>query len=427
MNRFYGWALPVVVVSPLITPSLYVFDAAAPEIRIGDIVVAVFVVAIFLSRRPPLIAWGLPQKLLLGAFVAAMLSLLVGTLLGFGASIRDVIYVGRLLLYAALFTLVASAVVLDSRNVDRVLLWLGIGTVGLALLAIQQYWNLLGLNRLYVLKVAPNRPDIAEGLNGAVGMTGGPNEFGFMAALLALCMLHATTSRRRLAAYLPLFGVACFLVILSGSRGAAMGLGGGIAVYGLVMLTESVSRGRGRPIEAMLILALVLGIAVYVALSPSLGDSRLEERFSQLSDPTQSPDLVARQIQWKINFDLFARSPIVGVGPLTQSNRAADNEWLLLLRSYGIIGTILIASALLSTVLSGRRTRERTLALATLGAATVYMIPGAVISSVNVMPLFVVGLAAFGSAQPLVTLATQELPSAERRSPAPGIQRHPVT
>ena len=90
---------------------------------------------------------------------------------------------------------------------------------------------------------------------------------------------------------------------------------------------------------------------------------------------------------------------MVGVCPLykAQLQFAADNEWLLLLRSYGILGTLLFVCAVAGPHVihrpkaAGPSVRsQRKLADAVLIASAVYMIPAAVFQSMTLMPLVLV-------------------------------------
>ena len=91
------------------------------------------------------------------------------------------------------------------------------------------------------------------------------------------------------------------------------------------------------------VLSLVLALALAVALlvnNRAIYDEVLW-RFALLGDFTQDSSWTGRLLQWQANLELFARSPWIGVGPLFGADfrYVGDNEWLTLLRSYGLLGT----------------------------------------------------------------------------------------
>ena len=82
------------------------------------------------------------------------------------------------------------------------------------------------------------------------------------------------------------------------------------------------------------------------------------------------------------------KSPFLGVGTLeVLEPGAADNEWLLLLRQWGVLGTFMLVFAIVSPLAGTwlkRKTPSRNLffSLGLLVGAGLYMIPAAFVSSV---------------------------------------------
>ncbi|HZK10764.1 MAG TPA: hypothetical protein VFD10_00165, partial [Atribacterota bacterium] len=65
-------------------------------------------------------------------------------------------------------------------------------------------------------------------------------------------------------------------------------------------------------------------------------------RFNQLENISQATSWQARIVNWKVNYDLWKLSPLFGWGPgKVTMTTIVDNEWLLLLRRYGLIGVII--------------------------------------------------------------------------------------
>lgn len=65
-------------------------------------------------------------------------------------------------------------------------------------------------------------------------------------------------------------------------------------------------------------------------------------RISQLGNIWDATSWQARIVKWKANYDIWKLSPLFGWGPgkMTMTT-IVDNEWLLLLRRYGLIGVII--------------------------------------------------------------------------------------
>ena len=126
-------------------------------------------------------------------------------------------------------------------------------------------------------------------------------------------------------------------------------------------------------------------------------------RVSQLGNIWNATGWQTRIVNWKVNYALWTLSPIFGWGPGKMTMiTVVDNEWLLLLRRYGLIGVIIFILWFanfyfgLSKIYRSSLTVE-TMALAvalqaTLLAYAVYMIPAAVYHSLQLMPILLIFL-----------------------------------
>jgi hypothetical protein len=400
MTRFYRWSVPAIIASVLLTPPLTAFMTDAIAFRIETALVLVWLLLLWASRdtRSVAIAWGKPQRLLLLFVVVALGSTLTGLLFGQAASIRDVVHVGRYVLFVGLLTLVASAIKSDASTVDRVYRWLAICSIGVAVIVVQQYWDIFGLNARYLPQVAPTQferlvYDPASSGGRPVAMTGNPNELGFMSAILALTFVHVALSRSR-RTYLMLFLVQLILLFLSSSRAAAVALAAGLLVYGAINAWRFLHGTETRLLVGVGLMVLIFGSASYLVVSAS--DQTTNEsvqRFSELSNIRNSQNWAARARNWEANKALFLTNPIVGVGPLSYEapgGVSPDNEWLLLLRSYGIVGTALLAASFISLVGLRDHRADRLLGIVILVACSVYMLPASVIYSTELMPLTII-------------------------------------
>lgn len=66
-------------------------------------------------------------------------------------------------------------------------------------------------------------------------------------------------------------------------------------------------------------------------------------RILELNNISQSASWTTRLINWETNLALVQDNLFFGVGPLSRAGLgAADNDWLLFVRSYGFLGLLFV-------------------------------------------------------------------------------------
>ena len=366
---------------------------ALPSVRLDDLLPFLWLpLALRSGLRIPA---SRAAQLRLGALVvlvgAMTLSITIGSFMAFRTSFLDLIQIVRVVKYILIYLMAYSVFArLPARDDDWLpafLLRLG---VALAVLAVAQYTNVFRLNELYVQYVAPTQFHTLVGNYPnprPVGMVGNPNVLGFVFALLAL-VAYAKWHDKFGWLWMAAFAVFASCLALTLSRGAMVALGAGMIAFTTAML---VSGNLRRAARATLIAVLAISSAAAVLASDAVYE-QVTWRLVRVLDPSADGSWVARTFKWEENRELFRSSPMFGVGPLRRSTEiqyTADNEWLLLLRSYGAVGAAITALLLWSSLLvkTGHR---RALAVAISLACTVFMVPAGVVHSLALFPLIMV-------------------------------------
>jgi hypothetical protein len=404
--------LQAVILAVFLTPALPL-GSGLPAIRVEDIIVAVWLLGGIVAAAGgsnTFVVWGRRQTTLAALFVLLPASILAGGLLGVRASsLFDLFYAARIVKFLLILALVGTAFLAGpdrEARLQRMLGWVVTCSVLLVPVVVQQYFNLFGLNDRYVRFVAPTQyMTLVSRFTSPrpVGMVGNPNELGFLFGLAALCSTYLLLfGRRKQRSYAIWLAAQIGVIALTGSRSAVAALGIGLFVMCVLTLGSAPSPIRQR-MRALVPLGLVV-VGTWIVLVNPLVYERLGSRLEGLRTPEAVGSFTSRQVAWTQNEVLFSKSPVIGVGPLSRAGLlAADNEWLLLLRSFGVSGLILVV---LFATAPGRRyrwngfsdsvvrRRNNRLTIAVLSAGAIFMIPAAVFSSLGLMPLVLILISA---------------------------------
>lgn len=382
----------------LLTPSLPT-PAGLPSIRVDDVllVLAPLFVAGAMSRVI------LDRRVLVILLIAVSIELgiFAGAALGYPASALDHFIWVRLAKYVGAIVL-ASALLDTEGSTDRALAWL-IRTscwagVVLVLISVQQYFNIFELNRLYVEFVAPTQYETLVGgylWPRPVGMVGNPNELSFIFGILALSamwMLFKHGSHRRVWCFLALIFFAAAVLTLSRSGVFATFGAMGVLIGSEIGQRIRLSKRSGIIMKRRVIHVTIgiSGLTVLLAALIALSDTLYQEVVWRFM-PGNYGSFFERIERWQENIQLWEASPILGVGTLSHSNvlqYAADNEWLLLARTGGVVLVGLVLSLFsMGLFRHGLSSDGKHFACALIVGACLYMIPAAFFYSLVIMPL----------------------------------------
>lgn len=161
-----------------------------------------------------------------------------------------------------------------------------------------------------------------------------PNSIALVSTSVLLAAMSIRTLVIRLAVMAPIAGV----IVLTGSRAAAVGAGAGLAAIVWLRL-----RANGRSVAVFLLIGLLLTVGVTIAYGDVL--YKALDRFYDLSkaDRGIGSGATGRVAAWKAAWELFTRNPVLGVGfraheHLLKVDTSAHNGYLATLAEVGVIG-----------------------------------------------------------------------------------------
>lgn len=335
--------------------------------------------------------------------LAIILSMAYATLAkGYPLIGRDFWELFKLLEYFLIFALVANLDI-PGTDVKRYYKIAFIVFLCSAFFGFAQYLNLGNINAVVSPWYVP-----AHHMRGLfvhrriTGTTGNPNEFGGLMVLASsLALSGALFFRQRM---MRLFSWACLAafslaIVLTLSRSALVTLTVAVCFISLVRYPFVVGIGRGVP-RVLVALAIMALIGLIIA---QVAPAKFFLRVSELRDIASDTSWQLRLAKWQDEFALWTRSPLFGWGPgKATMTTIVDNEWLLLLRRYGLVGILVFISWFasfyfgLSKIRRGSSAVEvtaLTIALqATLIAYAAYMIPAGVYHSLQLMPIVILFL-----------------------------------
>lgn len=157
-------------------------------------------------------------------------------------------------------------------------------------------------------------------------------------ALVSTSALLAAMAIRTLAVRLAVMAPIAVIIVLTGSRAAAVG-----AVAGLAAIVWLRLRANGRSVAVFMLIGLLLIVGVTIAYGDVL--YKALDRFYDLSkaDRGIGSGATGRVTAWKATWELFTRNPVLGVGfraheHLLKVDTSAHNGYLATLAEVGVIG-----------------------------------------------------------------------------------------
>ena len=339
---------------------------------------------------------------LLGFFSLFMVaSIMIGNIQGIPVVFNDFFELYKILFYVGLFIVISSSVRSKEEQkefLQTITFFIAVSGV----FSITQYYNLGGFNDYYVPIIAPTQyiPLVAGyRYPRVVGLSSNPNTYGAMTAIgviLALYLLMKEGKKRNLL-YAVMSFIGCMMTL---SRAGFVMMGIGVFLIVLFHFKETIFNiGRFlsnkisfRDIKVLVVTGIIGGGFIYI-FTNYLPEAFLW-RLLEGANLATSRGWQVRLINWQENITYFLQSPVFGIGPAKAIDFqfAADNEWLLLLRQYGIIGTAYLAFVMVLPVFllgRGGNRNHNQLYKGLLVGMGLFMIPAAVFHSFQLMGLFV--------------------------------------
>ncbi|NLE74961.1 MAG: O-antigen ligase family protein [Actinobacteria bacterium] len=216
---------------------------------------------------------------------------------------------------------------------------------------------------------------VEDGRYAVAGMD--PNELAAIlgAAIIIATYLATNTSSSWRVVYWLYIPLACVAVLLTGSRGGALGL--------MVCLGATLLLSGSRSWKALVLFALAAGLAIW--LVPQLVPEELLER---VTEGTESHTFQVRYEQWRLGLQMWSEHPFLGVGAGAFVAAAvesgglplvAHNTFVQTLAENGLVGMglLLLGWALLMRTVLHLPQRER---LLWLGAGLAWVVAAVALS-----------------------------------------------
>ncbi|MEC9491681.1 O-antigen ligase family protein [Flexistipes sp.] len=267
------------------------------------------------------------------------LSILYASLIkGYPLILRDTFELIKLLKYFLIFSFVANLTI-SHRDFQlycelAIIIFLMSAFIGFA-----QFFNLFNMNAYISPYYAPTQ---MQGLllHGRItGTTGNPNEFGalmvFAASLSLALALFAENSISRLFCWFSI-SVFCLAVFLTLSRSAIIIL---IVSYFIILLMKYPLKNKNFIRHLGKLLIVIIFISIIISFLLNFVPQKFFFRVSELVSLSTASSWKARLIMWQDTLAIWQNSVLFGWGPAKKGmTTIVDNEWLLLLRRYGIVG-----------------------------------------------------------------------------------------
>lgn len=334
--------------------------------------------------------------------VFLVFSITVGSLKGVKSIFNDYFEIYKIIIYSGIFLIVSSVIKYDENKI-KVLEYMNKCIFISAIIGITQYFNILGLNAKYVPLIAPTQyKSLVDNYlyPRIVGMMPNPNEYAVVAGigiLISLFLLYHTKKKKNYLFILVNFTA----LIMTLSRGGFLFALVSVIIY--IFLYRKDIRSNSTKLYTVKerrkkVNTILLAIISIVIVTYSIWNFLPEEYIWRLKSGYNFQNDASWQIRlynWRENIALFQSSPLFGIGPAKSISYeyVADNEWLLLLREYGVIGTFYLISSFVLPFILRKKNKDKNilfLYLAILAGSVLYMIPTAIYSSFRLMPLVMI-------------------------------------
>jgi hypothetical protein len=390
--RFVSLYLTATLISFMVFPSFGAVPGL-PSFRPDDILLIAFPLVALAVIREFYLDFRVCILILIG--VAFFVGYVTGSLMGYPASLNDLFFVFRISKYIGATILALTFAHLIGR--ERALLVfckLSLATgMGVALVCVQQYFDIGALNAKYVHLVSPTQYETL--VNNypwprPIGMVGNPNEVGYFLVLLGLVGSYLWIKPGGLGlkwklATLAIFAVSTLTLSRSSIFAGITALF--IMLVGSVLITFSISKFsiHRRKMTGLILFFLALLSTVLILLFQENLYNSIGWRFT----PGYYGSFIARQAAWMANYEGWQQSIFFGIGPLRHAEifDAGDNEHLLLLRTGGLMLYGLVLSLLIIGFCNRRLMgNDLIFQIALIISLLLYMIPSAVFYSLVIFP-----------------------------------------
>lgn len=378
----------------ILSPNIYL--PSLPYIRIEHIVAVLGVLYLLnkglLNKEFDLKTFIFPV-FLLGFGLLNVVSIINGNINGFNIVINDAFELYKLLLYALIFIVVSSLVVHNYEKI-KIVKSLNFYIFISNLISFSQYINLFNLNTKYIKYVAPSQQRaLMPGYTWprVVGVSDNPNVYSYIVVIglvLSLALFLSTKKKFYILSIVTNFATLLMTRSRTGFVMFIVAIGAFILIYILedILNGEISLKDKGKWFVGFGAL-IVVSLLVFLFVLPDSITWRVKEIFNLASANSWQ----ARIRNWGEYVDYFVKNPIVGIGPVKSIDyiRHPDNEWIMLLKRYGLVGTFYFAFMFIIPIAINWKRLKSSLVgkvfIAVMVGCFVYMIPAIAFHSFQLM------------------------------------------
>lgn len=394
------WIICAVIFAIILTPSIRF--AGIPGFRIEQLIIVVFLIYVCFKFRLIKKVKDIDLKfpvMYLGFSFFIILSILVGFIKGVQVVMNDFFELYKIFIYLGIYFITVSTIVCEEDKL-KIIRFINICILLSLVIAVQQYFDLFNLNEKYVHIIAPTQ--FRTLVNNypyprVVGMTGNPNEYSVMPGIGAILSwsIYLITKEKKQILYMIIFIIGTLLTL---SRSGFIFMISGIIIFALLyllkvnLILKDINKWRinlkGLKTIIFPIIILILIVFIIFNYLPEELTWRLMSGINIKSDSS----FQARISNWEEHINYFKSSPLFGLGPAKsiEYKKSVDNEWLLFLRRYGIIGTFYIVLVFTIPFIKSKDKKFKYIYFSVLFGSVLYMIPSIIYHSFQLMPLIII-------------------------------------
>lgn len=393
-----SWILYFITFSVILTPQIKI--QGFPYVRLEHLISITFLVYVSIKYGLKSYENAFNKRFvaqLSGMVIVIVFSIIVGSIKGIAIVLRDFFEIYKVISYLSIY--LAIAYISNKMNKkEKALRFIVIFLLVSVVIAIQQYFDLFNLNIKYVPYIAPsqyhnliNNPRYPRSL----GITTNPNEYAIFTGIgfLISWSLFLKYKEIKQIIFMVLFLIAGLMTL---SRSGFVFLILCFITYTLkYVIDNSLSKGYDRKkIARSILLTLlsitVLGLVIFFALPDDL-----TWRILVGLNISKDNSFQLRLQNWQEHIEIIKLSPLFGVGPgkSIPFEHHVDNEWIYLVRRYGILGTVYLLSTFVLPMLRAPKGLYKNIYYSILIGAAIYMIPAHIFHSFQLMSLVLIVLA----------------------------------
>lgn len=392
----------------VLSPNIYM--RGIPSIRMEHVVLFFSLIYLLskgiLKKRLDLNIFIFPILLFVFGFIN-ILSIVNGDLNGYTVVLNDIFELYKIFVYILTFVVVINLITKDDEKI-KVLRSLNIYIMISNLISFTQYFNFLNLNVKYIKYVAPGQQKaLMPGYTWprVVGLTNNPNVYAYIVVIgLVLSMGLFLYTKNKF--YMVSMVTNFISLLMTRSRTGVIMFVVSFAIIAIFYIIQEIIKGKiSVKDKGKWMVGIGAGLVLFLMVFLFILPESLTWRIKELFNLGSSNSWQRRLENWDEYLQYFFKNPFIGTGPVKSIDyqNYPDNEWLLLLKRYGVIGSFYFMFMFLIPIALNWNRLKRSLTgkifiSITIGSF-VYMIPAIAYHSFQLMSVLMI-LAGLGLSNP---------------------------